>query len=172
MSSLKLLKYVLFFFNLLFWVSESLLSMAELTSPQVCSISLSSAEERYVEGIHACLGHVQSTQPEKKGMILFSPLRILPQYNPATLRGVNAVLQEEDAVSLGTLGYYNSLLTSMREKPETLHCVLRASFSLDVICPLDILEELMERKATFSGEVSLYQIQQMNFRYEFALMFL
>lgn len=31
-SSLKLLKYVLFFFNLIFWVSLSLLSMVELTS--------------------------------------------------------------------------------------------------------------------------------------------
>lgn len=91
MSSLKLLKYVLFFFNLLFWVSESLLSMAEHTSPQVCFVSHSSSEGRHVEGTHALLGHVQSASPEKKGMTLFSPLCILPQYNPAAWRGINAV---------------------------------------------------------------------------------
>lgn len=99
MSSLKLLKYVLFFFNLLFWVSVSLLSVAELTSSQLHSTSFlyqrASCGGQFMHARAMC----SITGLKKKGIILSSSLPILPQYKLAKLKCTSAVIYG-DALSL------------------------------------------------------------------------
>lgn len=118
MSSLKLLKYVLFFFNLLFWVSVSVLSMAALTSSQLRSTPF--LYWRASGALCACLGCVQHTQPRKK-IILSSPLPTLPLYKLAELKGTSVDLW--GGCSSGALGCCCSLLTSVGENLEPLHSV-------------------------------------------------
>lgn len=80
MSSLKLLKYVLFFFNLLFWVSVSLLSVAELASSQLHSTSV--LYQRSLCGVQFMYARVVCSIPSPKKEENYP---FLPSSHPATV---------------------------------------------------------------------------------------